>query len=299
MTLPERANRSKLDRSLSTQLSDSQKEVSSDTNILSGIGQSMIQWLGNLFKTQQDPARVRFLTTMAGSSPPRPEEFEALLTLLQEGAMEIQCSARFGSNAVFYAFISDNQQQIGSVYKPVEGEITLTDFPKGTLAGREVAAFLVSEALSWHFVPPTVYRTQAPYGPGSLQVYIDTSPDSSDLDFSGKDISGLDRVALFDMLVNNADRKPGHLRLGNTGGLWLIDHGLCFHWRRNLRTFLWKYGGKPIPQALLADVASFRQRLDSDSSLITALSAYLSPSEISALRKRADQLLTERRYTQC
>jgi hypothetical protein len=147
MTLPERANHSKLDSNLSTQSSDGQKKISSGTNTLSSIGQNMLRWLEHLFKTQQDSTRVSFLTTMAGSNPPRPEEFETFLTLLQEGTMEIQCAARFGSNAVFYAFISNNQQQIGGVYKPVKGEIPLSDFPKGTLAGREVAAFLVSEAL--------------------------------------------------------------------------------------------------------------------------------------------------------
>jgi uncharacterized repeat protein (TIGR03843 family) len=248
------------------------------------------------YKALRDSAEVKFLTTMAGFSPPRPEEFEALLTLLQEGTMEIQCSARFGTNGVYYAFISDNQRQIGGVYKPVKCEITLSDFPKGTLAGREVAAFLVSEALGWHFVPPTVYRTKAPYGPGSLQIYIHRSPDSCHLEFTGKDISGLERVALFDMLTNNADRKPGHLLPGNPGGLWLIDHGLCFHQRPILGTFLWKCEDRPIPQELLTDVAGFRQRLDSDSSLITALSAFLSPPEMSALHQRADQLLTTRRY---
>jgi hypothetical protein len=265
-----------------------------DSNIFSDIGHNMARWLGHLHKTLH-PAETKFLTTMAGFSPPRPEEFEALLTLLQEGAMEIQCSARSGTNGVYYVFISDNRQQIGGVYKPVKGEITLPDFPKGTLARREVAAFLVSEALGWHFVPPTVYRTQAPRGPGSLQVYIHRSPDYCHLKFTWKDIPGLERVALFDMLTNNVDRKPGHL-LVDPGGLWLIDHGLCFRRLLNPDRFLWKWEGRPIPQELLTDVAGFRQRLDSDSSLVTALSAFLSPREIAALRQRADQLLTTRRY---
>jgi uncharacterized repeat protein (TIGR03843 family) len=233
---------------------------------------------------------------VARSNPPRQEEFEAILTLLREGALDIQCPARFGSNCVYYTFVSDERQLIGGVYKPVKGEITLYDFPKGTLAGREVAAFLVSEALGWHFVPPTVYRSQAPDGPGALQLYIPTPPDFYHIKFNEQDLPALQRVALFDLLTNNADRKPAHLLAGNPGEVWSIDHGLCFHQQFALRTFLWEFEGKPIPQNLLNDVANVQQRLGTDRSFIVGLSAFLTPTEVSALRRRVDKLLTERRY---
>jgi uncharacterized repeat protein (TIGR03843 family) len=272
------------------------QNTTSDSNSFRGIGRTIVRWLGKLSTIGRDPAKEKFLSEMASSRPPRPEEFEALLTLLHKGAVEIQCRSSFGSNSVYYVLVSYGQQQIGGVYKPVRGEAPLGDFPKGTLAAREAAAFLVSEALGWHLVPPTVYRTEAPLGPGAIQVYINTPPSSYHLRFTAKDIPALKRVALFDLLTNNADRKQSHLLPGNCGGLWSIDHGLCFHKRFKRRTFIWDFDDKPIPENLLNDVAGFRQRLDSDQQMIAALNALLSPSEMAALRRRADALLAARRY---
>lgn len=274
----------------------SEQNVISNPNSFTGIGQMVIHWLGKLFETKRDPAEEKFLSKMAGSSPPRPGEFEALLTLLHEGAVEIQCRPYFGSNSIYYVLVSYGQQQIGGVYKPVQGEAPLSDFPKGTLAARGVAAFLVSEALGWHLVPPTVYRIEAPLGPGAIQVYINKPPTFYYLKFTAKDIPALKRVALFDLLTNNADRKQSHLLPGNCGGLWSIDHGLCFHKQFKLRTFIRDFDGKPIPENLLNDVAGFRQRLDSDQQLIAALDALLAPPEMAALRCRTDELLASRRY---
>jgi hypothetical protein len=267
-----------------------------NSNAFRGIGRAVVHWLGKFFATEPDPAKEKFLAEMASLSSPRLEEFEALLTLLREGTVEIQCRPYSGTNSVYYVWVSCGRQQTGGVYKPVKGEAPLSDFPKGTLASREVAAFLVSQALGWPLVPPTVYRTEAPLGPGALQVYINRPPDFYLLNFSVKDMPALKRVALFDLLTNNADRKPAHLRPGNSGELWSIDHGLCFNSRFALRTFIWELDGQPIPENLLDDVAGFRQRLDSDQQMIAALSALLSPSEMAALRRRADALLAARRY---
>jgi uncharacterized repeat protein (TIGR03843 family) len=159
-----------------------------------------------------------------------------------------------------------------------------------------VAAFLVSQALGWRLVPPTVYRTEAPLGPGALQAFIYRPPNSYLLNLSAKDRTALKRVALFDLLTNNADRQPLHLLRDHSGELWSIDHGLCFNSRFALRTFIWELDGQPIPENLLDDVAGFRQRLDSDQPMIAALHALLAPPEMAALRRRADALLAARRY---
>jgi hypothetical protein len=271
----------------------------SNPNSFPGIGQTVVHWLGKLFTTERDPAKEKFLSEMASSSPPRPEEFETLLTLLREGTVEIQCLADFCTNKVYYAMVSGDRQTIGAVYKPVKDETLLGDFPTGTLASRDVAAFLVSEALGWHLVPPTVYRTEAPLGPGALQVYIHKPSNYYLLDFSEQDRPALKRVALFDLLTNNGDRKRAHLLPGDSGKLWSIDHGLCFNQPFLVRTFveeILELDGQPIPEDLLDDVASFRQRLDSDQPLIAALNALLAPPEMAALHSRADRLLTSRRY---
>jgi uncharacterized repeat protein (TIGR03843 family) len=274
----------------------SPKACMSNPNSFLAFGRTVVRWLGRFFETEPDPAKEKFLSKMASLSLPRPEEFEALLTQLHEGAVEIQCQSYSGSNSVYYVLVSCDQQEIGGMYKPVRGEAPLSDLPKGTLAAREVAAFLVSEALGWHLVPPTVYRTQAPLSPGALQVYIHKPSNYYWLDFSAKERPALKRVALFDLLTNNADRKRSHLLPGNSGELWSIDHGLCFNPRFALRTFIWEFDGQPIPENLLDDVAGFRQRLDSDQPMIAALNALLAPPEMAALRRRADALLAARRY---
>jgi len=114
--------------------------------------------------------------------------------------------------------------------------------------------------------------------------------------FSAGDRLALQRVALFDLLTNNADRKREHLLPGNSGRLWSIDHGLCFHQRLQVRTFIREFDGQPIPEDLLGDVAAFRQRLESDQHGTAALATLLSAPELAALRCRANQLLASRRY---
>jgi uncharacterized repeat protein (TIGR03843 family) len=227
---------------------------------------------------------------------PRPISLQALLTLLQEGSLEIQGLLPYGSNYTFLTLVSDGAQKTFAVYKPTGGEQPLWDFPEETLARREVAAFLVSETLGWCFVPPTVYRTEGPHGPGSLQFYVHAQPESHYFNFTEEEKPELRRVALFDLLINNADRKGGHILRDTSGKLWLIDHGICFHAQPKLRTVVWDFSGESIPEDLLADVAEFRERLGQEKDLKTAIQSLLAPLEISALRRRADKLLTSRRY---
>jgi uncharacterized repeat protein (TIGR03843 family) len=233
---------------------------------------------------------------MTTSNAPRPISLQAMLTLLQEGELEIQGLLPYGSNYTFLVFVSDSAQKTLAVYKPTQGEQPLWDFPEETLAMREVAAFLVSETLGWCFVPPTVYRTTGPHGPGSLQFYIHAQPESHYFNLATEAKSDLRRVALFDLLINNADRKGGHVLKDPSGKMWVIDHGICFHVQPKLRTVIWDFAGEPIPDELLADVQELRTRLDHDKDLKTAIHSLLAPLEISALRRRADKLLASRRY---
>jgi hypothetical protein len=171
----------------------------------------------------------------------------------------------------------------------------LWDFPSPSLARREVAAYLVSEALKWNLVPLTVFRKDAPLGAGSIQLFIDHDPEYHYFNFSEADRQRLRPVALFDLLVNNADRKASHVLVDPQGHLWLIDHGICFHVEDKLRTVLWDFAGESIPTDLCSDLSRLLQALAPEESgtseLATALSAYINRLEIKALGRRADQLI--------
>jgi uncharacterized repeat protein (TIGR03843 family) len=233
---------------------------------------------------------------MSDAALPRPVDLQTILTLLQEGRLEIQGRFVSSSNYTFYALVDDGTQQTFAVYKPTQGERPLWDFPAETLALREVAAFLVSEALGWRLVPPTVYRPDGPYGAGSLQFFVQAEPDVHYFNLQDADKPVLRRVVLFDLLINNADRKGGHLLKDLAGKMWVIDHGICFHAEKKLRTVVWDFAGEPISDDLLADVAQLRNRLKTERDLKTAINSLLSPLEVAALRRRAERLLAERCY---
>jgi uncharacterized repeat protein (TIGR03843 family) len=193
-----------------------------------------------------------------------------------------------GSNYTFLVKVHHDGRELQAVYKPSRGEQPLWDFPDQTLAHREVAAYLVSEALGWRFVPFTALREDGPYGPGSIQQFIEYDPDYHYFNFSDADKERLRPVMLFDLLCNNADRKGSHVIIElEAGKLWLIDHGLCFHEEEKLRTVIWDYAGDVIPQDLLKALA----HLSSDQNLLADLRPYLSPRETSALVARAEMLV--------
>ncbi len=201
-----------------------------------------------------------------------------------------------GSNYTFLVTVHYQGRDLPAVYKPTQGEQPLWDFPDNTLAQREVAAYILSEALGFHFVPYTTLRDDGPfYGPGSLQQYIEYDPEYHYFNFSDKDKSQLRPVVLFDLLANNADRKGSHVLIEkSTNKLWIIDHGLCFHEEDKLRTVLWDFAGEPIPEHLLTCLASFPALLSASSTLRTSLKPFLSFREISALAARAKSLLTSK-----
>jgi uncharacterized repeat protein (TIGR03843 family) len=212
-------------------------------------------------------------------------QIKQLQTALQCGDYEIKGQFAFGSNYTFLVTVHHKGKEYSAVYKPTRGEQPLWDFPENSLAGREVAAYLVSEALGFHIVPFTTLRDDGPYGGGSLQQFIEYDPEYHYFNFTDEDRRLLKLVVLFDLLCNNADRKGSHVFFETgTHKLYAIDHGICFHEDDKLRTVLWDFSGQKIPADLLS-------RLSLSRSLLTELEPYLSPRELSALCARADLIL--------
>ncbi len=185
-----------------------------------------------------------------------------------------------------------------AVYKPQRGEQPLWDFPDGTLYRREVAAYEVSLALGWEQVPITIQREDAPFGVGSVQRFVAHDPEQHYFTLlEGGDphvLSQLEAMVVFDDLIENADRKAGHVLLGvggsgPTGRIWLIDHGVTFHPETKLRTVAWEWAGVPVADHLLADVDRLRGHLAGD--LGARLALLLADDEVVALRTRVVDLL--------
>jgi hypothetical protein len=217
--------------------------------------------------------------------------FEAVLKSLREDELTLEGEFLHGSNYTFLVKINPGEgEPFLAVYKPTEGERILWDFPDNTLAHREVAAYLVSQALGWHFIPPTVYRQDGPFGPGSIQLFIDHDPNYHYFNFSSDDFQRLRPVVLFDLLVNNADRKGSHIIFGENGHIWLIDHGLCFNVEEKLRTVMWDFAGEPIPKELRAPLKEFRVQLEPNRKLYKDLVPHLAPDELDILAIRAARL---------
>ena len=200
-----------------------------------------------------------------------------------------------GSNDTFLVAVSDGLQIRDAVYKPRRGERPLWDFPSGTLYMREYAAYLVSQALSWDFIPCTVIR-EGPYGIGSLQEFIDANPQSNYFTLREECPEELERIALFDCLSNNADRKASHCFKDWGERIWSIDHGLTFHQDPKLRTVIWDFAQAPISDHLMEQVASLLENLGSTKGLTQELGPLLAPEELSALRQRLETLLSSGRF---
>jgi uncharacterized repeat protein (TIGR03843 family) len=185
-----------------------------------------------------------------------------------------------------------------AVWKPTRGERPLFDFPIGTLTRREVAAYLVSEAMGWRIVPPTVLRA-GPHGEGMLQQWIDVDPDADVVEMVNDDDPRLRRLVTFDAVVNNTDRKAGHLLPLPDGHLHAVDHGVTFSVVPKLRTVLWAWEGEPFDEDELAGLASARDALGPvarPGSLGIALAELLSAAEIEATRARVADLLRTGRF---
>ena len=256
--------------------------------------------------------------TAAPAPLPEPDALE----LLTSGRITVEGRMAAASNATLYARIEHADVTAHCIYKPVAGERPLWDFPHGTLGRREVAAYVVSVATGWEVVPPTVWR-DGPFGPGSVQLWVDAVELETDLvdvvparrvppgwlrvldaeDVRGGDVTlvhaddaRLARMAVFDAVIDNADRKGGHVLCGADGQVWGVDHGLSFNVMDKLRTVLWGWQGDPLPDDAIDVLRALASDLEGDSVLHESLCDLLSDAEVSRTRQRVERLLRTRTF---
>lgn len=214
---------------------------------------------------------------------------ERELTLLTEGDVELVGQIVRSSNETFLVKLTLGDDTAQAVYKPLAGERPLSDFPPG-LHRRERAAYVLSESLGWGMVPPTVIREDAPLGEGSLQWFIDCDFREHYFTLAAEDTSthaDMARMALFDYIANNTDRKSGHVLRGEDGRIWGIDHGLCFSAIFKLRTVIWDFAGEAIPEDLLSDIAPLADKVPAD------LAELLDDDESAALKRRVRRIMQD------
>lgn len=212
-----------------------------------------------------------------------------LLRTLREAPIADCQLVPWGSNYTFaITFEGDDAASPIAIYKPATGEIPLWDFASGTLYRREMASYLLSRAIGWHFIPPTVIR-HGPHGIGTVQLYVEPVQRAQDLIKRETYQLALKRIFVFDLLVNNADRKSSHLFIGRKDRrLWGIDHGLTFHVDAKLRTVIWNFCGDTFDPELRESV---ERMIRHDSFVGALLAPYLQDDEIDTLFERARQLL--------
>ena len=220
---------------------------------------------------------------------------DAEIRLLQRGELRILGLLPRSSNYTFLAEVAADSDEALAVYKPRAGEAPLWDFPEGTLGLREVAAYRVAQELGWPRVPPTLYR-EGPEGPGSVQLFVEFDVQHHYFTLLEGREDVFRRVALFDAVVNNADRKGGHCLLAADGGVFVIDHGVCFSPMPKLRTVIWEFAGELIDEDLLGDLHRVRAGLGAGGELRAQLVPFLRSQEVEAIERRLAALLDGRRF---
>ncbi|MFL6119107.1 SCO1664 family protein [Actinophytocola sp.] len=237
-----------------------------------------------------------------------------VVELLTRGRLSIEGRLVDASNATLFCAISGGDETAHCVYKPVSGERALWDFPDGTLAGREVASYLVSRTAGLSVIPPTVLRS-GPFGPGMVQLWIDTKEGDDLVDVLPPEdvpagwravLRAHDRfgepavlvhadhpsvrlMAALDVVLNNADRKGGHVLHGTDGNVYGVDHGICLHSEHKLRTVLWGWVGERLPEDVVGMLRTLRAGLDD---VAATLADHITTGEVRALRTRLDDFLT-------
>jgi uncharacterized repeat protein (TIGR03843 family) len=216
---------------------------------------------------------------------------EELTAIMQRGNFGPLKLVSWGSNYTFITTLCDEQTkaEYAVIYKPRRGEVPLWDFPNGTLYKREYAAYLVSEALGWHFIPPVTIR-DGPHGTGTVQIFIDANENVQYHEFHDSHAHELKRIAIFDLITNNADRKAGHCLLGLDGYIWGIDHGLCFNSVPKLRTIIWDYSGQSIPEDICHDLMEFTTNVERTTNLRHQLEELLERREVDLFFHRLEQV---------
>jgi len=237
------------------------------------------------------------MTTSDSTTQSYPVDMEQALDLLSEGKMEEAHGLMpWSSNYTFLVTVCYDNLEALAIYKPSQGERPLWDFPDGTLALREVAAFHVSRALSWDFIPPTVLR-KGFMGTGAVQLFIEADLEEHYFTLRDEHVPVFQRVAAFDYIINNADRKGGHCLKGKDGHIWTIDHGLTFHQEHKLRTVIWDFAGQPIPDDILEDLNRLHRILNQPSSrLLNELRQLITDREIKTFQHRLDRIIATRTF---
>lgn len=222
---------------------------------------------------------------------------DGLLGVLATAPLEPVGRIVSASNATLLCRVQEDRPgpEMLAVYKPARGEAPLWDFPPGTLHRREIAAYVVDRALGWDMVPATVLREDAPYGPGSVQLFVDHDPDRHYFvlvdDGDPPVLEQLRRMVVFDLLVNNADRKGSHVLLAEDARIQLVDHGICFHVEDKLRTVAWDFADEPVSRQAQVDAAELARRLHDDEDPVGRLLAdLLDAEEVAALADRAHRV---------
>ncbi|MGH3630117.1 MAG: SCO1664 family protein [Sciscionella sp.] len=241
------------------------------------------------------------------------------LDFLRRGHIEVQGRMVDASNATLFCAITTDGVQAECVYKPVRGERPLWDFPDGTLAGREVAAYLTMAGAGTTLIPPTVLR-EGPFGSGMVQLWVDVDPERALVDvlapaalppqwrgvlraedeygnpavLAHADTSEVRMLAALDVVINNADRKGGHVLAGADGGTYGVDHGVCLHTENKLRTVLWGFLGEPLSEEAMAGLKILSEGIEG--SLGEELCDHLTLTEVRSIRDRLRALLRRGRY---
>jgi hypothetical protein len=209
--------------------------------------------------------------------------------LLRDGAIDILGRMPWSSNATFLVSITGDGEEMLAIYKPQRGERPLWDFPRGTLCHREVAAYEISDTLGWSIVPDTVLR-DGPAGVGMVQRFVEHDPDDHYFTLLAEHGDDFRRMAAFDVVINNTDRKGGHCLLSAAGDIFGIDHGVSLHAQWKLRTVIWDFGGEPLPDALRNDLQCLAELLQRGR-LEPRLRPLLDRFELDAMQSRAEGLL--------
>ena len=271
-------------------------------------------------------SRERVQALITPPAPSTQEEVARILDVLAFGNLEIEGRLVDASNVALLGQLELGGIRTRVIYKPVMGERSLWDFPDGTLAKREAAAFVLSAVGGWNLVPPTVLR-DGPLGPGSVQLWVDAvekhtqslvdvvTPaellpgwlpvlgaqlaDGTEVVVAHADRPDLASASVFDVVINNADRKGAHLVLDQSGSLWGFDHGISCHVEPKLRTVLWGWAGQALPEADLTRLRALTEWLGAPlSPLSRTLQGLLSPAEVDAVGRRIGSLLAAERFPQ-
>lgn len=221
---------------------------------------------------------------------------ERILEILEHGSFETAGLLPYSSNYAFLATACLDGVEVRAVYKPRRGERPLWDFPPGTLAAREFAAYLISEAGGWGVVPPTVLRSDVPMGEGSVQQFIDHDPNRHYFVLAEERLADFPSLAAFDIVINNADRKAGHVIEDATGHLWAVDHGLTFNIQDKLRTVIWEFAAQPLGAELAEQLKALRDKLLDPDGLGGELETLLSEEEAAATLHRTEALIGSGRF---